>query len=148
MNLPRAFLPCIPFLCLGYKCKEKVSRELHNWQRTKYRAISWSRFQNKDHLILIHLLKSHKINPYFIFPFLDHFLLSKTISEAISFSGTVANSSVLFDLQIQVRHGVRCLLWLFCILFYFFSTFSIGEQSISYLNKPRTEKCWLCVFRQ
>lgn len=121
MNLSRAFLPCIPFLCLGYRCKEKVSRELHNWQRTKYTAISWSRFQNKDHLILIHLLKSHKINPYFIFPVLDHFLLSKTIFEAISFSGTVANSSVLFDLQVQAL-GIGFVVWLW--LFAFCSTSS------------------------
>lgn len=142
MNLSRAFLPCIPFLCLGYKCKEKASRELHNWQRTKYRAVCWSRFQNRDHLILIHLLKSHKINLYCIFLVVDHFLLSKTIFEAVSFSGTVVNSFI-WPSNPSTRHRVWCLFvafFAFCILFcFFFSTISFGEQSICYLNKPWTE---------
>lgn len=152
MNLSRAFLPCIPFLCLGYKCKEKASRELHNWQRTKYRAVCWSRFQNREHLILIHLLKSHKINLYCIFPVVDHFLLSKTIFEAVSFSGTVVNSFI-WSSNPRLGIGFGVCLWLFLhfVLLLLFDLFLWRAKHLlskQVMNWRRKIIRWLYVFRQ
>lgn len=57
MTLSSTFLPCMPFLCLGYKCKDKFPVAQLAKDQTELHCCSL--VQDADQLILIHLLRCH-----------------------------------------------------------------------------------------